>query len=93
MFRENVEDELGAVDHPGVDQLFDVALLRSGEVVIEQEQIGGDRGRGAGNLFQLSASDQRGWVGTVAVLQKFADNFRAGADRQRTQFVQRFFRA
>ena len=42
VFRENVEDELGAVNHPGVDQLFDVALLRGGEVVIEQQKVGRD---------------------------------------------------
>ena len=68
MFRENVEDELGAVNHPGVDQFLDVALLRSREVVIEQQQISGDRGGGAGNFLQLSTSDQRGRVGTVAAL-------------------------
>ena len=93
MFRENVEDELGAVDHPGVDQLLDVALLRSGEVVIEQKQIGGDRSGGARDLFQLAASDQGGRIGTVAVLQKFADDLGARADRQRAQFGQRLFGA
>src|SRR4029077_1216635 len=68
MFCENVEDELSAVDHSGVDPRLDVALLRSGEIVIEQQQISGDRGGGSGNLIQLSTSDQRGRVGTVAAL-------------------------
>ena len=72
MAGENIEDELGAVDHAHVDKLFDIALLRSGEIVIEQKQIGGDRSSGAGNFFQFSAADERGWIGTVAALQKFA---------------------
>ena len=93
MFRKNIEDQLGAVDHPGVDQLFDVALLRSGEIVIEQKQIGGDRSGGARDLLQLAASDQGGRVGTVAVLQKLSDDFRAGTHRQRTQLGQRLFGA
>ena len=75
VFRKNIEDELGAVNHPGVDQFFNIALLRSGEIVIEQQQIGRDRGRGARDFLQFSTSDQSGRIGTVAVLQKFARQF------------------
>ena len=93
MFRENVEDQLSAVDHAGVDQFLDVALLRSREVVIEQQQIGGDRSGGARDLFQLAASDQGGRIGTVAMLQKLSDDLGAGTDRQRAQLGQRLFGA
>ena len=82
VFGKDIEDELRAVDHPGVDQFLDIALLRSSEVVIEKQQIGRDRSDGAGNFLQLSASDQRGRIRTIAVLQEFAGNFRARADRQ-----------
>ena len=88
---KDIEDKLGAVNHPGVDQLFDVALLRSGEVVVEQQQIGGDRSGSARDLLQLAASDQGRRVGTVAVLQKLSDDFRARTHRQRAQLGQRLF--
>ena len=91
MFREDVEDQLSAVDHAGVDQFLDVALLRSREVVIEQQQIGGDRSGGARDLFQLAASDQGGGIGAVAVLQKFPDDLGAGTDGQGAQLVERLF--
>jgi hypothetical protein len=93
MFGKNVEDQLGAVDDARVYKFFDVALLGGREVVIEQEQIGRDRSAGTGNFFQLPASDQRRRVWAVAVLKKFTDYFRARADGQRTQLVERLFSA
>ena len=90
---ENVEDELGAIDDPRVDDFLDIALLGCGEVVIEQKKIGRDRGGGARNLFQFALADQRGRIGLVAVLQKFAGDLRSRAGCERTQFVERFFRA
>jgi hypothetical protein len=43
----------GAVDHPRVDQLFNVALLRRGEIVIEKDESA-ETGSRAGNLFELA---------------------------------------
>jgi hypothetical protein len=34
---KNVEDELGSVDHPKLDDFFNIALLRGTEVVIEKK--------------------------------------------------------
>ena len=52
---EDVEDKLRAVDHADIDYLFDIALLRGGEVVIKQNQIGGNGGYRSCNFRQLSA--------------------------------------
>lgn len=37
---ENVEDELGAVDYLAVERLLQIALLRGGQIVIEDDGIG-----------------------------------------------------
>jgi hypothetical protein len=90
--RKNVEDQLGAVDHPPLDDFFDIALLRGGEIVIEEKQVGIHRRSRARNFFQLARADQSCGIGPVAPLQNFADNFRARAARQRAQLSQRFVR-
>ena len=90
--RKNVEDQLRAVDHPPLDDFFDIALLRSSQIVIEEKQVG-IHGRGrARNFLQLACADQSRGIGPVATLQNFTDNFRARASRQCAQFSQRFFR-
>jgi hypothetical protein len=71
---KNVENELGAVNHPRVDNFFDIPLLRGGEVVIEQQEIGGDRSCRARNLFEFAFANQGGWIGPVAALQELARN-------------------
>jgi len=59
--------------------------------MVEQQQIGGDRRRGAGDLFQFSAADQRGGVGSVPALQECAGNSGTRAGGERAQFIERFF--
>ena len=36
---ENIEDELSAINHPRIDDFFDIALLRGGEIVIKEQEI------------------------------------------------------
>ena len=93
VFGKNVEDELSAIDHANVDHPLDVALLRGGEIVVEEQKIGGNRSGGARDLFQFAAADQSGRVRAVAALQEFSGNFGAGAPGQGAEFVKRFFRA
>ena len=40
--RKNVENELRAIDDAGVDDALDIALLRRGEIVIEENHVGGN---------------------------------------------------
>ena len=88
--RKNVEDELRAIDHAPLNDLFDIALLGWAEIVIEQKNIGIHGGGGAGDLFQLACADQGRRIRPVAPLQDLADNFGPGTLCQRTQFRQRF---
>jgi hypothetical protein len=68
-----------------------IPLLRCGEIVIEEKQVG-IRGRSrARDLLQLACANQGCGIGPVAPLQNFTDNFRACAARQGTQLSQRFF--
>jgi hypothetical protein len=74
MFCKNVEDELGAVNYPRIDNFFDIPLLRGGEVVIEQQEIGRYRGRCTRDLFKFAFANQGGRIGSVAALQELARN-------------------
>jgi hypothetical protein len=91
--REDIEDQLGAINNAGVNNALDIALLRRREIVVEQNNVGGNRGRRARDLFELSFADQCGRVGSVLALGKFSGNLRARARGQRPEFVKRFFGA
>src|SRR5579862_485737 len=93
MFSEDVENQLGTIDHSRVDDLFDVALLRCGKVVVKQQKIRRYRRGRTSDLFQFSPSDESCRVRLVAALQKFSCNLCAGTSRKRTQLVERFLRA
>jgi hypothetical protein len=54
--RKDVENELRAVDHPPLNDLFDVALLRWTEIVIEQQHIGIDGSGCARNFLKLAGT-------------------------------------
>jgi len=56
MSGKNVEDELGAVNHPRVNGFLNVALLGSSQVVIEQKKISGDRRGRPRDLLQFATS-------------------------------------
>ena len=72
---------------------LDVALLRGREVVIEEDNVGGGRSRGAGNLFQLAFADQGSGIGAVAMLHEFARDLGPGAGSERAQLVERLLGA
>ena len=90
MPREDIQNQLRAIDDTRVDDALNVALLRRREVVIEQNHIRGNRGGCARNLFQLALADQRRRIRPVLALSEFAGDLGACARRQRPQFVERF---
>ena len=75
--RKNIEDQLRAVDDPPLNDLFDIALLRRTEIVIEEQNVGVDRRRCTGNFFQLAGAHQRRRIGPIASLKNFSDDYRA----------------
>ena len=61
--------------------------------MIDENQVGIDRGNSSGNFLQLAFADERGWIRPVTVLDEFAGNLRAGGSHQLTKLRQRFFNA
>ena len=55
--REDVEDELGAVDYAPLDDPFDIALLRGTKVVIKQDHVGINGCGSARNFLELAGTD------------------------------------
>src|SRR5262249_36237246 len=90
MTREDVQDELCAVDHAPFGGLLDIALLNRAEVAVEDDQpcLMGSRFRP--DLFELSAPDQRGRIRRIAKLKNGRGYLRARAARQLYEFGQRF---
>ncbi len=90
MARENVENQLRAIDDAAFGQLFDVALLHGGKIAVENDQL---RLVGIGfsaNLVQLAAAYQRGGVCGIAHLENRGDNGGASAAGEFHQFEQGF---
>ena len=92
MPRKNIEDELRAVDHPPLNNLFNVALLRRTEIVIEEKNVGIHRSRRARDFLELAGANQGRRIGPIAPLQNLAHHLRPGTLGQRAQFGQRFVR-
>ena len=81
MPRENVENQLCAVDHAAFRGFFNVALLHGRKIAVENdERRMVCRGFGA-NFIQLTAADERGRIGRVAHLEDGSGDLRAGAAR------------
>ncbi len=88
--RENIENELRAIDHAALGDFFDVALLHRGKIAVENDQrrVVGVRRRA--HLFEFASANQRGGIRGVAHLKNRAGHFAAGAFRQFHEFGQRF---
>src|ERR1035438_5603177 len=71
---EDVEDELGAIDHPQIEFTLQVALLRWRQLVIEDDQIGRTRCDRAFQLLHLPAADERSGIWFLAPLKEFTDD-------------------
>ena len=53
--RKDIENQLCPIDDSSLNDLFDVALLRRTEIVIEEKDVGIDRCSSTGDLFQFPA--------------------------------------
>ena len=59
--------------------------------MVDKNQIGIHGSHSAGNFLQLAFADERCGIRTVAVLNEFAGNLRAGGCHQLAELGQRFF--
>jgi hypothetical protein len=76
---KNIKNELSAVNDARVHHFFNIALLRSSEVVIKQNQISRYGSGCARNLLQFAFPNDRCRIRTVPALQEFARDFRSRA--------------
>src|SRR5260370_7519596 len=82
MAGKDIEYELRTVDHPHLDRIFYIALLRRGKLVVEDDEARAGRLRRRRQLLQLAPPDERRRIGPVPHLQDFPHNLcaRAQAD-------------
>ena len=86
--REDVEDQLGAVDDLRLERLLEVAHLRRREVVVEDDQVGLALLDQRLQLLELALAEEGGRVHGAAPLHQLAQDARAGGLGQQRQFVQ-----
>ena len=79
MPRENIQDELRAVDDAALGEFFDVALLHGRKIAIENNKGRVMRDGFGANFVKFAAPDERGGIGGIAHLKQSGGNFRAGA--------------
>ena len=86
---EDVQNQRRAVDDLHAQRVFQIPLLRAGQLVVEDGQIDLHGLTGEGQLLGLAAADVGGGVGLLAILQHPGDDHRAGGLGQTRQLVQR----
>jgi hypothetical protein len=88
---ENIENDLGAVEHLDAERFFQVADLRRREIVVEDHHVGVGRVDEQLDLFDLAVPDVGGRIGRLSLLGEPADNFGARRFDQAGEFVERIF--
>src|SRR5256885_1082051 len=90
MPRENIQNQLRAVNHPAIRRFLDVPLLHWRKIAIKNNQrrfvcqcFGAD-------FIQLASPNQRRRIGGVSHLLNRAGHFSPGAARELHQLVERF---
>ena len=85
---EDIENQLGAVDHAAARALFHVAKLHGREIVVHDHQRHVARMRFGANFLELAAPHQRCWIERIAHLQERSCDMRARAVSQLLEFGQ-----
>ena len=61
--REDVEDQADAIDDAALERALEVALLRAGQRVIEDDEVGVGRGAPRGDFVDLAAAGEQRRIG------------------------------
>src|SRR5262249_40852325 len=89
---EDVEDQLGAVDHSHGETLAQVAGLRRREVAVEDHELGVMAEGAHHEVLEAALADHRARVALGAVLEHHVRHLDAGRARQLAELVERFLR-
>src|SRR5882757_1411870 len=90
MLREDVEDQLRAIDDAGVERVLEVALLRRVELPVDDHALGVRLLEALLELLDLPLPDVRALRRTRAMLHDEADRLDAGGARELLDFGQLF---
>jgi hypothetical protein len=88
--REDVKDELRAVENLAADPGLEVSLLTGSQLFVEDNQIEMFSFGDEAQLLRFPASDEKRRVRLQALLQGALDDSGARGFRQRNEFIQRF---
>ena len=91
--RENIENQLAAIDHANLEFILEIARLRGAERVVENRERRTLRLRQFVHLAGLAFADKSARVRRFEALPNNPGNFRAGAFGQCFEFVERFVAA
>jgi hypothetical protein len=89
--REDVEDELRAIDDLAADRLLEIAQLRRAQLVVEDDDVGAELVTRRGQRLHLAAAEKCRGVGLRAVLQNAQDDQRAGGRCEAGELVEGMF--
>ncbi len=91
--REDIENELRAVDHLDVqaEDFAEVAALRGREIVVEDHDVGRRVAAARGEFLGFAAANKSGGGRGVAFLADEIKDFRAGGHRQLAKFFEGIF--
>ena len=89
--RENVENELRAVDDLAADLLFDLPQLRRRELVVEDHDVDAGLGARRGQRRHLARTEKRRRIGLGPLLQHAQHDLGAGGFGQPRELLERAF--
>ena len=87
--REDVQDELGAIDDPSREHPLEIAQLPGCELVVEHDEVRFGFLYGASQRLGLSSTEEQRRVGLGPLLNRPIHDRRPGSDHQAGQFVER----
>src|SRR6185312_6809714 len=76
--RENIENQRRAIEHLGIENLFQVAALRGGKFVVENYRVHVEALALRGEFIRFAFADEGRGVGGFEFLHAIADDFAAG---------------
>ena len=90
--REDVEDQLRAIDDLAIEALVQLAQLRRRQLVVEDDEIGVGFRRGLRQHVDLAAAEEGRRIRPGTILQHPQDDAGAGRLREAAQLFERMFR-
>ena len=89
--REDVEDELRAIDDLAPHRLLEVAQLRRAQLVVEDDDVGAELVARRGQRLHLAAAEKGRGIRLRPILQHAEDDRRAGGRCEAGELVERMF--